>query len=71
MQISFNNIFKEGTRHKALFLSFLLCAIGMSYEGLARRPLGKAYFLHGLVGSAFGGWLFSLLNFSWGGSACA
>ena len=28
MKINFNNIFKEGTRYKALFLSLLLCAIG-------------------------------------------
>ena len=28
MQINLNNIFKEGTRYKALFLSLLLCAIG-------------------------------------------
>lgn len=28
MKRNFNNIFKEGTRYKALFLSLLLCAIG-------------------------------------------
>ena len=28
MKINFNNIFKEGTRYKSLFLSLLLCAIG-------------------------------------------
>lgn len=52
MRISFNNIFKEGTRYKALFLSLLLCAIG-SFDNHGTRHLFGDNMISANIGLTF------------------